>query len=138
MPELLIMARDNAHDDPEMDRRGCYKRGDVVAVMPDGHGWGFKEGPPRFVRLRVTGVAANKAVERLTDHQDEDDAGLIDEAVPVEKRIPHRRRRWRVDLPALPPAVRTALQTTGSATIAAAVLRSRLIRKRDNAQFTDL
>lgn len=56
MAELLIKAIDHIHPDPETDRRGAYKKGDIVLVMPDGHSWGNKEGPPLFVRVAVPGV----------------------------------------------------------------------------------
>lgn len=136
MAELLIKAQDATHADPDADRAGCYKRGDVVAVMPDGHEWGAREGLPRFVRLRIPGVAKNLA-ERLAVEDDEDDDGnpAVDEK--GYRRV-HRRRRWRVDLAALPAAVRTALATTGEASISRALVRSRLRRKRDNLQFADL
>jgi hypothetical protein len=136
MAELLIKARDATHADAEKDRRGCYKRGDVVVVMDDGHEWGAKEGPPNFVRLRIPG-AARALAERLTEEQDDDDTGA---PLPDEQgqRRAFRRRRWRVDLDALPAAVRTGLQSDGVASITRVQIRSRLKRKRDGAQFNDL
>lgn len=135
MAELLIKLVDATHEDPEKDRRGCYKRGDVVVVQEDGHEWGAKEGPPRFVRLHIPG-AARALAERLTEEQDDDDNGAPLPDAQEGRRF--RRRRWRVDLDALPAAIRTALQTTGRASITRAQIRSRLKRKRDGAQFTDL
>lgn len=134
--ELLIKAVDAIHSDPEKDRRGCYKRGDVVIVQDDGHEWGRKEGPPNFVVLRIPG-AARALAERLTEEQDDDDTGTPLPVVDGDQPR-HRRRRWSVDLNALPSAVRTALQTAGSASITRVQIRTRLKRKRDNAQFTDL
>lgn len=136
MAELLIVARDVRHADPEKDRRGCYKRGDVVVVEEDGHAWGAKEGLPRFVRLRITG-AGKALAERLTEIDDEDDAG---NPVTDEKgeRQMYRRRRWNVDIAALPAATRNALASTGVASISRALVRARLRRKRDNLQFTGL
>ena len=43
MCTLLIKAVDANHSDPIIDRRGCYKKDDVVVVMPDGHNWGLGE-----------------------------------------------------------------------------------------------
>jgi len=136
MAELLIKARDATHADAETDRRGCYKRGDVVVVMEDGHEWGAKEGPPNFVRLRIPG-AARALAARLTEEQDDDDDGKPLAEEQGERGI-HRRRRWRVDLDALPAAIRTALLNSGVASITRAQIRSRLKRKRDGAQFNDL
>jgi hypothetical protein len=134
--ELLIKARDASHDDPETDRRGCYKRGDVVTVQDDGHPWGRKEGLPNFIILRIPG-AARALAERLADEQDDDDSGtLLQDADGMRGR--HRRRRWRIDIDDLPAAVRTALMTTGAAPITRVQIRTRLKRKRDGALFTDL
>ncbi len=136
MTILLIKAVDASHPDPEKDRRGCYKRGDVVGVYDDDHLFGAKEGLPRFVRLRIPDAAKALAV-RLADEDDEDDNGqpAID---PEGNRRAHRRRRWQVAIASLPAAVRTALATTGEASITRAQISSRLRRKRDGAQFTDL
>jgi hypothetical protein len=134
--ELLVMARDNAHGDATTDRRGCYKRGDVVAVMPDGHQWGAKEGLPRFVRIKVPALTAD-VVRGLADEQSEDDAGIEPQPDPAADRT-YRRRRWRVVLADLPLARRNELQNTGETTITRVVLHSVLRRKRDSAQFTDL
>lgn len=136
MAELLIKARDAVNADAEKDRRGCYKRGDVVIVQNDGHQWGAMEGPPNFVVLRIPG-AARALAERLTEEQDDDDAGTPLQDEQGQRRA-FRRRRWRVDLDALPAAIRTALQTTGRASITRAQIRSRLKRKRDGAQFNNL
>lgn len=64
MAELLIRAIDNIHRDPVKDREGCYKEGDPVIAMPDGHRWGRCEHlwyieltwQKGFYRLRVPGV----------------------------------------------------------------------------------
>lgn len=143
MAELLIKVRDSVHTDQVKDRRGSYKRGDVVVAMNDGHTWGKAEGLPNFVRLRVPGLSL-ALVQRLTEEQDDDDDGnpLPSEVFisnePIELDRIFRRRRWRVDLDALPASVKTALQNTGVASITRVQLRSRLKRKRDGAQFNDL
>lgn len=43
MAEALIKAVDFVHPDPDIDRRGAHKRGDIIVVMPDGHQWGGAE-----------------------------------------------------------------------------------------------
>jgi len=52
MAELLIRLKNNTNPDPVKDRM-CYKRGDVVVVMPDGHPWGNSEGLPDFAVVSV-------------------------------------------------------------------------------------
>lgn len=54
MAELLIMNVDNIGSTPEKTAL-LYKRGDVVAVMPDGHQWGAKEAPPKFRIVKLVG-----------------------------------------------------------------------------------
>lgn len=65
MAELLIKAISASHADPEKSERGCYRKGDIVVVMPDGHEWGAQEGLPTFVRVRVPGVAASAVADRI-------------------------------------------------------------------------
>ena len=44
MAQILFRLKDNAHDDPEKDRRGCYKKGYPVSIKPDG----WYEGSPHW------------------------------------------------------------------------------------------
>jgi len=66
MAELLIKATSASHPDPEKDLDGCYKKGDLVLVMPDDHRWGLKEGPPKFVIVKVPGIARETVFQYLT------------------------------------------------------------------------
>lgn len=44
MAEALVMANsDYTHPDPDIDRRGVHKRGDIIIIKPDGHPWGGAE-----------------------------------------------------------------------------------------------
>jgi len=54
MAQALIKAVDFTHPDPETDRIGAHKRGDIIAVMPDSHEWGSAEGPPKFEIVSVS------------------------------------------------------------------------------------
>jgi len=67
MAEFLIKAIDATHPDPDTDEQGCYKKGDIVVVMPDGHEWGGKEGPPTFVIVKVPGVTVEQVEDRRDD-----------------------------------------------------------------------
>jgi hypothetical protein len=55
--ELLVFAGNRVHPDPEVDRVGSYKKGDIIHVAPDSWQWGLKEGPPDFVIVKVPGVS---------------------------------------------------------------------------------
>lgn len=61
MAELLVKAVDAVHPDPDVDRVGCYKAGDIVAVQPDGHHWGSCECLPAFIVVRIPGVSVDDA-----------------------------------------------------------------------------
>jgi hypothetical protein len=52
MAELLIKAVDAVHVDVEKDRAGCYKKGYIVDIRPDGFLWGNKEQLPKFVIVK--------------------------------------------------------------------------------------
>ena len=62
MAELLVRTLDNIHPDPTIDRMGCFKKGDIVHVGEDGHGWGSKESLPDFVLVKVPGVSLAAAI----------------------------------------------------------------------------
>lgn len=69
MARLLVKATDNTHPDPVKDLR-CYKRGDVVVVMPDGHEWGKEEGPPKFFTVDIPGAAPEKFSSLIQEKRD--------------------------------------------------------------------
>ncbi|HHL39622.1 MAG TPA: hypothetical protein ENJ37_03880 [Deltaproteobacteria bacterium] len=89
MAEFLIKAVDASHPDPAKDRTGCYKRGDVVAVAPDGHRWGRDEALPKFLVVRVPGLPVERARRYTEPLYDPLDAS-------PESRV-MRRRRYRFD-----------------------------------------
>jgi hypothetical protein len=101
--EILIKAVDATHADPEKDRRGCYKRGMPVVVMPDGHAWGAEERLPRFVVLKLPGVAVAKVQQFIA--QDHEGEAL------------YRRRLWKLFVDEIPLAVRNKLVAQGYITI---------------------
>lgn len=42
MAEFLVRIKDKTSSDPYLDAQ-CLKRGDIVAIQPDGWGWGLDE-----------------------------------------------------------------------------------------------
>jgi hypothetical protein len=133
MAELLLKARNAQHADPDIDRHGCYKRGDIVVVMPDGHQWGTKEGLPNFVKIKIPGLN-HETVRELIDEQREDDAGnplFDDDGQPIL----FRRRRWRVLVDSIPTTIRNQLRDFGEVTVTRAQIRNYVKRIRDNLTF---
>ena len=52
--ELLIKACDAVHQNEVKDLRGCYKKGYVVVIRPDGHKWGKEElNKEKFYIVRI-------------------------------------------------------------------------------------
>lgn len=79
--ELLVKLTDNTHIDPAKDLR-CWKRGDVVAIMEDGHQWGLEEGPPKFFVIKMPGITKDKAASLVT--QDMETIEVVTQ-VPLEE-----------------------------------------------------
>lgn len=107
MAELLIKAIDASHPDTDTDRKGCYKRGMPVLVMPDGHPWGSSEELPLFVVIKVPGVSVG-TLEKYT---------LPQNIVGEHGIETYRRRLWRVRWEDLPIGAKNTLQSTGFLTI---------------------
>jgi hypothetical protein len=110
MAEALFFSGNNTHADPVKDRRGCWKRGYIVIVKPDGHVWGAEENPAtatirKFAILKFPGVSVAR-VEKYIVEQFED--GIL---------TPYRRRLWQIQFSELPQAARNKLTNTGILTI---------------------
>ena len=60
MAEILIKAMDAINSDPVKNLAGCYKKGDIVVIMPDNWTWGKEETLPKFVILKIPGVVIDE------------------------------------------------------------------------------
>ena len=103
--EFLVKAIDAVHADSVKDKRGCYKRGDVVVVMPDGHVWGKAEGLPKFVIVRVPGLAVDAARKYLESEMDAASENII------------TRRKFKLLLDNVPISIKNQLKSTGEVTV---------------------
>ena len=120
MAELLIKAVDAVHSDTQKNQRGCYKRGDVVVVMPDGHPWGTEERPPKFVTMRVVGVLPAR-YQRLVEQAE---TVILD---PEGNPVRLRRRHYSLDLSQLPAGARNRLTSGEILEVSETQLRSLLV-----------
>ena len=79
MCELLIFAIDRTNLDPLYSYRACLKRGDIIAVMPDGHIWGVGElDTDIFVTVSKPGEPIDKYKAGLLDDMSfKNQAGLV-------------------------------------------------------------
>lgn len=98
MAEFLVKAVSATHSDPEKDARGCYKRGDIVVSMPDGHEWGREETLPTFVVVKVPGIDHERAAKYL-------------------ESTDSLRRKFRIRVDDVPPAILRQLRDTGETTV---------------------
>jgi len=114
MAEILIKAIDATHPDPEKDRRGCYKIGMPVVVMPDGHKWGNAECLPTFVILKIPGVSVEKVASYILP-----EVSILIGPLAVPELTTVRRRQWQIQFNELPLAARNKLRTKGELIIKA-------------------
>lgn len=103
------MAVSHTHPDASKDASGCYKRGDLVVVMEDGHPWGRGEGLPTFVRVKIPGVPASRVRRYLAEDL------VTDQFTGQPTR--RRRRLWRLLVDDVPNAIRRALRDAGEVTV---------------------
>ena len=95
MAELLIRLADTTNPDPAKDARGCWKRGDVVEVRPDGFRHGRFDGPPFFAVVKVAGLTVEEAQAKYTQIE------TVLQMRPVDGEMhmaPVRRRAVGIDL----------------------------------------
>jgi len=107
MAEILVKWIDGRHPDAAVDRRGTYKRGYPVVVMPDGHEWGNAERLPIFVVVQFPGVSVERLRSYVTSQTDSRDEGGV-----------YRRRLWRIRFDAMPSDMQAILEKTGQLVVA--------------------
>ena len=91
MCELLVRVKDKTSNDPRKDVR-LTKRGDVIAVQPDGWPWGKEEVAATFWRIvKIPGAAVG------------DYAHLLVEQLPQSRELDEMlfRRAFHLDLDAI-------------------------------------
>ena len=104
----------------DKDRRGNYKRGDPVVIMPDGHIWGREEGLPKFFIVKIPGLAVETAKKYIAEQMDSTDP---------EKPVLFRRRRFGLPVDSLPNPVKNAVNNQGIVTVTLAQARQYMIDK---------
>jgi len=110
MAQILVKAVDATHADPTKDRRGCYKRGMPVVVMPDSHTWGREECLPKFVIIKIPGVSVDRVMKYL--EQEREGTADAEGFYPI-----YRRRLWKFRFDDMPTAALKKLRDNGELTI---------------------
>ncbi len=122
MAILVLIDRDATHADPVKDQRGCYNRGDIVAVHEDeAHDGDLVKNPVQapWYLIRVTGVRKAQ-VERALEPERTADA--------PDARVT-RRRKFGLNPADLPPAAQQALQRDRYLSVTLAQARSYIRNK---------
>jgi hypothetical protein len=131
--EILIAGKDSPSR--------AYRRGDIVAIVPDGHVWGRYESlqvwiaegrpaaeyPGEFYILKVPGVSVERLTVYLADWSDTLDLGY--------------RRLWRFLASELTVGLRTQLLDTGFLTVGVDFTRAQAearLRRKDTEALADL
>ena len=151
MALFLIKDRDAVHADPEKDRRGCYKAGDIVEVLDDSKHDGdlvanpiaapfylvhisglTKEQALRFMESRMHAVSCRECTGTGFVEDPETHAqvfcprcqgmGLVNEV--------HTRREWNIPIDSLPAGVQASLVTTRYYETTLAAVRAYVRNKR--------
>lgn len=106
MAEILIAAR---------DLPSGYRRGDPVAVKPNGQTWGRAEVPPDFYVIKIPGLDVPRAKALLEPLVEAAQFGDPEFNAPDEadRVIVRHRRRVRAVVDDLRPADRTVLESEG-------------------------
>lgn len=95
MADLLIMARDNTHENPVKDKRGCYKIGDIVDAFPDGQLGPHAHAGGVFKVIRAPQLSLEEAKSLCVP---ETEVEYIDgEGRPHERIVAKRRHRIELE-----------------------------------------
>lgn len=128
MAILVLIDRDATNADPVKDARGCYKRGDIVAVHEDSaHDGDIVRNPVQapWVLIKVAGITKAQA-ERVLEpdmERDEADARTI------------TRRKFRLNPADLPAGVRQTIARDRYYETTLAQVRNFIKNKRTGVAF---
>jgi len=124
MAELLVKAQDAPNfsalvlSDSAKAYAGCYLRGDIVEVRPDGANYGKEEGLPKFVVIKIPDLTITQAQKYVAPH------------LSADKQTVLRRRLYSGLLDSVPAAVKLELKATGVVTVTFSQIRNYIKNKK--------
>ena len=86
--ELLVITKDGSH-------HSHAKKGDIIAVVDNGHEWGKKEGLPLFVVIKIPEMTMEEA--KLYEEQLTEEVDVEIEGVFVKRQKVVRDRKYKFD-----------------------------------------
>lgn len=128
MAILVLIDRDATNADPVKDARGCYKRGDIVAVHEDSaHDGDIVRNPVQapWVLIKVAGITKAQAERVLEPDTERDEADA--------RRL--TRRKFRLNPADLPAGVRQTIARDRYYETTLAQVRNFIRNKRTGAAF---
>lgn len=128
MAILVLIDRDATHENAEKDARGCYKRGDIVAVHEDSaHDGDLVRNPisAPWVLIKIAGVTKAQVERAIEPEFDADgqDAKII------------TRRKFRLNPADLPAGVRQTIARDRYYETTLAQVRNFIKNKRTGVAF---
>ena len=128
MCEILFMAKNKGADEVK-----GHRKGDPIAVMPNGHAWGAGEDKRAhlakygntdnwqglFVVVQITDLSVAKAETYLEPHTR--DANIAEDEFnapdPQDRKVQLLRKKWGVFIDELPAGFKSTLATDGYAAV---------------------
>lgn len=126
---LLVKSIDAVHPDKTKDRRGMYKRGDIVRIVPP-HQIGGAVTNDKFFLIIIPDRDINQ-VTKLYEEPERDISVEFDSELHADVEV-KRRRLFFVRLGQLPPKVKQSLAKDRQATVPWNVIRRFIRNKKTN------
>jgi hypothetical protein len=118
------------------DKPTAWKIGDIVEVRSDEfvdeHGWGNLEGLPRFYRIQITGLSAEKIKHFLEETDEEDTGELTAKGLPKTKF--NRIRKRLIDVTGIPTVIKNQLNNTGIVSVTVNQIKNYLKNNKGDAE----
>lgn len=97
--EALVQVNDQKASSPDEDKRSSLKKGDVIAVFPEGHPWTDTEKTSYLiVKIKMTPEDADKLTEPVTKEAANKSSG-DNNAGPQQETIQARKYHLNVNVP---------------------------------------
>ncbi|HRZ95809.1 MAG TPA: hypothetical protein P5262_04585 [Candidatus Moranbacteria bacterium] len=96
--EALVQVVDQQASNPEEDKKASLKRGDVIAILPEGHTWTDTERTSYLiVKIKITPEEAEKLMEPVT--KEVDPKASLSDGKDIEPEIETvRPRKYYLDV----------------------------------------
>jgi hypothetical protein len=98
------------------------RRGDIIAVFPDGHVWGREEGLPNYVSVDLTGVPVDDIKKYMVPAY----SAILG---PNGEKQMLKKRKYNILIDNLPQAILNILAADGKITVSRANITGRIYNR---------